>query len=111
MILLPAARRLGGGETLPIAVTLRGHQRALGALLVPTPTPAIIAAIRTMLVTHNTLEEGPGELYACCEQLTGPEAQVLLAQLETAPEVPVAPYADDPHVMDTVHRALARAAF
>src|SRR5215475_11151155 len=52
-ILLPAARRLRGGTPHPVAATLMRHHSALAALLVPTPTPAIIEAIRTILVTHN----------------------------------------------------------
>ena len=110
-ILLPAAQRLRDGEPLPIAATLRRHHSALAALLVPTPTPAIIAALRATLATHNALEEGPGGLYAGCEQLVGPEADALLARFKAAPEVPVAPHADGRQVMDTVRRALARAGF
>jgi hypothetical protein len=60
-ILLPAAQRLQGGDPPPVAATLRLDHGALAALLVPTPTPAIIAAIRTILAAHNALEEGPGQ--------------------------------------------------
>jgi len=42
-ILLPAAQRWQGGDPLPIAAKLRLDHGALAALLVPTPTPAIIA--------------------------------------------------------------------
>jgi hypothetical protein len=110
-ILLPAAQRLRGGEPLPSAATLRRHHSALAALLVPTPTLSIIAALRTILATHNELEERHEGVYACCEELAGPEAAVLLAQLKAAPEVPVAPHADGPDVMATVRRTLARAGF
>jgi hypothetical protein len=110
-ILLPAAQRWQGGDPLPVAATLRLDHGALAALLVPTPTPAIIAAIRTVLVAHNALEEGPGGVYECCEHLAGAEADALLAQLQAAPEVPVAPYADGPQVMRVVRRALARAGY
>jgi hypothetical protein len=41
-ILLPAAQRLRGGIPLPVAEKLRLDHGALAALLVPTPTPAII---------------------------------------------------------------------
>jgi hypothetical protein len=110
-ILLPAAQRWQGGVPLPLAVKLRLDHGALAALLVPTPTPAIIAAIRTVLAAHNALEEGPGGVYEHCEHLAGAEADVLLAQLRAAPEVPVAPYADGPQVMSVVRRALARAGY
>jgi hypothetical protein len=78
---------------------------------VPTPTPAIITAIRTVLAAHNALEEGPGGVYERCEQLAGAEVDALLAQVQAAPEVPVAPYADGPQVMGVVCRARARAGY
>jgi hypothetical protein len=110
-ILLPAAQRWQGGVSLPLAATLRLDHGALAALLVPTPTPAIIAAIRTVLAAHNALEDGPGGVYERCEQLAGAEADALLAQLQAAPAVPVAPYSDGPQVMRVVRRALARAGY
>jgi Hemerythrin HHE cation binding domain len=110
-ILLPAAQRWQGGDPLPLAAKLRLDHGALAALLVPTPTPAIIAALWVILTAHNALEEGPGGLYETCEQLAGAEAGELLAQLQAAPEVPVAPYSDGPHVMQVVCRALTRAGY
>jgi hypothetical protein len=110
-ILLPTAQRWQGGDPLPMTAKLRLDHGALAALLVPTPTPAIIAAIRTILAAHNALEEGPGGVYERCEQLAGTEADALLAQLRAAPEVPVAPHADGPQVMSVVRRALARAGY
>ena len=110
-ILLPAAQRRQGGASLDLAARVRLDHGALAALLVPSPTPDIIAAIRTILVTHNALEEGPEGLYRCCEQLLGAEAEALLTQLQTAPEVPVAPHTDGPEVMDVVRRALLRAGY
>jgi hypothetical protein len=110
-ILLPAAQRLRGGAPLALAAKLRLDHGALAALLVPTPTPTIVAALRAILVTHNLVEEGPGGVYECCEQLVGTEAEALLAQLQSAPEVPVAPHSDGPHVMDVVRRALIRAGY
>ena len=110
-ILLPAVQRLQGGEPLAVAATLRLDHSALAALLVLTPTRTIIAAIRAILGPHNAREEGPGRVYECCEQLVGAEAEVLLAQLRDAPEVPVAPHSDGPEVMAVVRRALARAGY
>ena len=49
-------------------------------------------------------------MYECCERLAGAEAEALLAQLRAAPEVPVAPHADGPVVMDaSAGRSSARA--
>jgi hypothetical protein len=108
-ILLPAAQRLRGGVPLAMAAKLRLDHGALSALLVPTPTSAIIATLRAILRTHNVVEEGPGGVYECCERLAGAEAEALLAQLHAAPEVPVAPYSDGPQVIAVVRRAIVRA--
>lgn len=110
-ILLPAAQRLRGGESLPIAAKLRLDHGALAALLMPTPTAAIIATIRAILAAHNVLEEGPGGLYQVCDELAGQEAEVLLVRLRAAPEVTVMPHSDSPAVMHAVRRALARAGY
>ena len=110
-ILLPAAQRLRGGQLLSIAPKLRLDHGALAALLMPTPTPAIIATIRGILKDHNILEEGPGGLYKTCDELAGNEADRLLAKLQAAPELTVMPHSDGPAVLGAVHRALARAGY
>jgi hypothetical protein len=110
-ILLPAAQRARSGEPLPTAAKLRLDHGALAALLVPTPTPVIAAAIRTILTAHNALEEGRGGVYETCEQLVGAEAEALLAGLRAAPEVPVNPHVDSPLVVNATRRAVARAGF
>ena len=110
-ILLPAAQRLRDGEPLLIASRLRLDHGALATLLIPTPTAAVIATIRSILEEHNILEEGPGGLYEICDKLAGSEAVQLLAKLQTAPEVTVLPHSDTPTVMNTIHRALERAGY
>jgi len=110
-ILLPAAQRARGGAPLPVAAKLRLDHGALAALLVPTPTPAIVAAIRAVLRAHNPLEEGPGGVYEVCERLAGGEAGALLAALRAAPEVPVHPHVDGPRIIAAAQRALARAGY
>lgn len=110
-ILLPAAQRSRGGEPLKLAAKLRLDHGALAALLVPVPTLAIIRAIRGIIEGHNRLEEGPGGVYAICEELAGAEAEALLAQLKAAPDVPASPCTDDPKVLVATRRALARAGY
>ncbi len=110
-ILIPAAQRLRGGEPLLIASKLRLDHGALGTLLIPTPTAAVIAGIRGILKEHNLLEEGPGGLYETCDELAGAEAAQLLARLQAAPEVVVLPHSDTPTVMSTVRRAMERAGY
>lgn len=108
-ILLPAIQRLRGGEPLPVAARLRRDHGALAALLMPTPTAAIVATIRSILEEHNALEEGAAGLYETCDDLAGSEAERILANLRAAPEVTVMPYSDSPAVMNAVRRALERA--
>ncbi len=107
-ILLPATQRLRGGEPLPVAAALRLQHGAIAALLVPTPTPDVIATLRVVLSSHNPLEEEPGGLYETCEEVAGNEVDALLANLRAAPEVPVASHVDGPKVLSAVRRSLAR---
>ena len=110
-ILLPAARRIRGGEPLPVAAKLRLDHGALTALLVPSPTASIVAAIRAILKAHNPIEENPGGIYDQCEELAGAEAEQILRQLQEAPEVRVLAHVDTPFVMEATRRALARAGY
>ena len=111
-VLLPEARRRRGGEPLAVAKQLRADHSALAALLVPTPTHDIIATIRKVLVEHNPLEEGPGGLYAVCEQLVGAELDALVLRVQRTPEVPLAAHFDGPRAYASIESLLkARAAF
>jgi hypothetical protein len=110
-ILLPAARRSRGGEPLPAAAKLRLDHGALTALLVPSPTASVVAAIRAILKAHNPIEEDPGGVYETCEELAGAEIDEILRQLQEAPEVRVLPHVDNAFVMEAARRALARAGY
>jgi len=110
-ILLPAATQSRGGAPLPVANKLRLDHGALTALLVPSPTPAIVGVIRSILERHNEIEEGRDGLYATCDRLLGSAAADLLAQMHAAPEVPVSAYNDGATVMPAVCRALQRAGY
>lgn len=111
-VLLPAARRARGDVPLPIAKRLRSDHAVLGALLVPSPTHAIAAAIADILATHNPLEEGPDGVYATCEALVASAGSgaasvaELCARLRAVAEVPVAAYRDTPQVHLHVERLL-----
>lgn len=95
-VLLPFARAKRDGSPLPIAGQLRSEHGQIAKLLVPTPTPARIDALRGVLAGHNTLEEGPEGLYALCDALAGEEAGALVVRLHAQPAVPVAPHYDGP---------------
>lgn len=110
-ILLPAAQRARGGQPLDIAAKLRLDHGAIAALLVPTPTPAIVAALRRILRDHNLIEEDPGGLYETCDQILAAETGEVLARLRAAPDVPVNPHVDSPLVLNATRRALARAGY
>lgn len=110
-ILLPAARAARGGEPLAIAERLRRDHGAIAALLVPSPTPAIVAALRTVLAAHNPVEEGEGGLYDTCDALAGADAPALLDRLRAAPAVAVSPHVDGPRILAAARRALERAGF
>lgn len=105
-MLLPDARQRRHGEALPIAKQLRADHSALAALLVPTPTRAILMAIRELLDGHNELEEAPAGVYATCEELAGAEADALLDRLRAVPAVRVAAHFDGPRAHEHIARLL-----
>jgi hypothetical protein len=105
-ILLPDAARRQGGVPLPVARRLRADHAAIAALMVPTPTHAIVAELRRRLALHNPLEEGPGGLYERCDELAGAEAGQLVARMIAYPAVPLAPHRDWPNVLAHVARLL-----
>jgi hypothetical protein len=109
-ILIPAAQRLSGARPT-MADKLRLDHGALTSLMVPSPSPGIVAAIRTILAAHNALEEGPGGLYETCEQIAGSDTDEIVARMKSAPEVRVLPHNDGPGVMDAMRRALAKAGY
>ena len=110
-VLLPTIHRLRGGAPLLSAAKLRLDHGALGALVMPTPTQPIIDLIRTILHSHNLLEEGPGGVYEQCEEVPGVEKEKLLNRLQAVPAVSVAAYNDSPTVFATIGRIVTRAGY
>lgn len=106
-ILLPTARRLRGGDPLPVARRLNRDHSALATLLVPTPTRPIVAAIRRILTAHNPLEEDEGGMYDQVDALLTPsEAEDLVDRVRTTPDPPLAPYSDNARVLARIARLL-----
>jgi hypothetical protein len=84
-VLLPDARRRRDGEPLPIAKALRRDHGEIASLLVPSPSPALCARLRVVLLRHNPLEEGPDGLYAMCDWLAGDQAEEVVERLKAQP--------------------------
>lgn len=110
LILIPAARRLGGAPAA-LARRTRLDHAALTSLLIPTPTARLLAVLHAVLEPHNRMEEEEGGLYAQCENALGSQAESILAQLRAAPDIPPAAHVDGPHVEDSIRRALAAAGY
>ncbi|MDF0676423.1 MAG: hemerythrin domain-containing protein [Nitrospira sp.] len=118
-ILFPAIQRAQQGQAGSVLVPpldsllarLRLEHGALATLLMPSPTPAILATIRGILQRHDEIEESPDGPYAGGDNLLGKEAAQILAALRAAPTVNVMPHSDTPAVTTTLHRVLARAGY
>lgn len=110
-IVLPAIAQLQGGRQAAIAKRLRLDHGAIVALLVPPPSPSIIATIISILQVHNALEEQEGGLYQLFEQLVGPDRDTLIKKLNSAPEVPVLPHNERPAIIEATRRAVERAGY
>jgi hypothetical protein len=102
------AKAARGGRPLDLAARLRVDHGAIAALLVPTPTPAIVDDLLSVLVPHNRREEGPGGVYEATDEALGPsEAERLVVELESFPEPPLKPYNDGPAVARHIEETLA----
>lgn len=110
-VLLPFARERNRGEPLPAAAKVHMDHAALAALLAPTPTPQILATIRTILEAHNPIEEDPGGLYEIIEDLAGPELDTLLDRVRAVPEVKLAEHSDSPAALGSMKEAVRRAGY
>jgi hemerythrin superfamily protein len=111
-ILFPAIRSTAGGNSVPGLEQLHLDHGALAAMLVPTPTAAIVNAIRSILDRHNQIEEGPTGIYRQFEKFSTPdEAARVLAKLQSTPAVTVNPHVDNSIAADSMHAAITRAGY
>jgi Hemerythrin HHE cation binding domain len=105
-VLFPAARHAREAP-LALAARLRVDHGAIAALLVPTPTPALVAEILSVLGPHNRREEEPGGIYDACDEAVGPaEAERLVQELRAFPEVPLKAYNDGPAILAHIQETL-----
>jgi hypothetical protein len=108
-VLFVAARAARGGRPLGLAARLRVDHGAIAALLVPTPTPAVVDDLLSVLVPHNRREEEAGGAYDAADEALGLEqAARLAAELGTFPEPPLKPYNDGPKVARHIEETLAQ---
>lgn len=108
---LPAIVEAKGGKPLLTARRVRLEHAALVSLLVPPPITGILRTLRTVLLQHILLEEGPGGIYESCEQLLGATSEEILRMCREIPETPPPPNNLDPAAIDAACRALKRAGF
>ncbi len=102
------AKAARGGRPLGLAARLRVDHGAIAALLVPTPTPAIVDDLLSVLVPHNRREEEAGGVYESADEALGvSQAERLVAELESFPEPPLKPYNDGPGVAKHIAETLA----
>jgi hypothetical protein len=107
--LFTAARAARGGRPLEHAARLRVEHGAIAALLVPTPTRAIVADLVSVLSPHNRCEEDPGGAYDACDEALGAAAgERLVSRLRDFPEPPLKPYNDGPEVFEHIRDNLER---
>jgi hypothetical protein len=106
-IILPALRA-HGAEVSALAAQLRIDHSAIAALLVPPPSPELVAQIEALLVLHDPLEEGPDGLYPQADRLLT-DGPAILAKLEAYPAPPLAPNFDGPRAYAAIDRLVARA--
>ncbi|APR77337.1 Ferredoxin reductase [Minicystis rosea] len=102
-ILFAAVRRLGEGVAPAELTRLREDHGKLVALLVPSPSPALVERIKAILEPHDAIEEREGGVYDQCERLLGPNAAEVQVLLGAAPDVPMRPYYDGP-LLGGAHR-------
>lgn len=108
-ILIPSVRSRLPEAALAVAKQLRADHGALAALLVPTPTRAIVAQIEALLAQHNALEEGEGGFYDVCVPLVAADEEALLGRMVAAPAVPLAAHYDGERAFAAIDRLLRAA--
>jgi hypothetical protein len=105
-VVFPALREARAGEPHPDWIRLRIDHGAITSLLVPSPTPELASEIRSILEPHNALEEGPGSVYASCDELRAETVAAVLDRARAYPPVRVAAYRDGPRVLRRAADAL-----
>ena len=101
-VLFPSLR--SAGASTGVEEQLHRDHAALAALLVLRPSRDGIEQIRSILLSHNPLEEDPGGMYDRVQQLADLEAT--LARVRDYPPVPMAPYNDNATIRRSIEALL-----
>ena len=109
-LLIPRATEAAGGDRPTVAEFLRVDHSAIAALLVPTPTPKIVAELRSILAHHDLREEEAGGLYDVCDRALGAQAALrLVDEMTEHPPVKLKAYNDGPRVARHMWQSVDRA--
>lgn len=84
---------------------------AIVALLVPTPSKQIVAALAAILTRHNDLEEDHGGFYERADTFDPPIVREIVERMKKTPEVKSLPNNPNPKVLEATRRALERAGY
>jgi hypothetical protein len=106
-VLFTDARARGDAPLRSLVGVLHADHAAIASMLVPPPTPALIASLRAVLDEHNPLEEDPGGLYDRCDELSGGDPASTIARMEAIPPVRASQYLDEPRIHQHIERMLA----
>lgn len=106
-VLFAEIRARGSTDLIPLVKQLHADHAAIASLLVPPPTAASIALLRSILVEHNPLEEDPGGLYDACDVLAGEDVAAMIARMQAIPEVRASEHLDEPRIHEHIARMLA----
>ncbi len=110
-IVFPSVKQLQHAIADAEIARLRLDHSAIVALLVPLPSPSIIATLLSILNVHNAREEQTNGVYEIFDQAAATKYESILAQVQRAPEVPVHPMRPLHRVIDATRRAVQRAGY
>ncbi len=105
-VLFADARARGTRELVALVKQLHADHAAIASLLVPPPTHALIATLRSVLDEHNPLEERPGGLYDACDALAANDVDAVIARMTAIPAVRASEHLDEPRIHEHIARML-----
>jgi len=110
-VLIPVLKKHGPERLQSTLHQIQLDHSAIGALLVPPPTHAILDMITHILDKHNVLEEADSGMYDACESLDEDVVEDLIRRARETPPVKVNPNNPNPGVIPATRRAVERAGY